>query len=232
MIILVLPNIANADGKDVSSMISLDVRLTPLANQLEIEFIVQNKSDENIQLEFPTSKMYDFSIFDENRKEVFRFSKGKFYLQAFQYVNIKSGEEKTWKMSWDYRNHGKRIKPGNYSIVAELLPIKLNGISVPKHWLSKQNFLVPPLSNIQIKGEAGVYNVTGNGDPSDGNFYFTVDDGHLLIVDKTTIKMLGDTNEFSIHLNIPKNMITNNRSLIFALYNQKDQVIFVQDLKK
>ncbi|KQL55003.1 hypothetical protein AN964_16830 [Heyndrickxia shackletonii] len=231
LMMLVLPEFAYATGEDSTSMVSWDAKLKAYADHLEIKLIVRNNSDKDVKLEFPTSKLYDFSIMD-GKREVFRLSKGRFYLQAFQYVNIPSGKEKVWTINWDYKSNGQRISSGKYTLIAELLPSKINGIPKSTQYVTKQEFTVPSLHDIQIEGRAGNYTIKGVLEDSNEKYYYTVDDGHRIILKKKAIRISGDTNTFQITLRLPHEIFAQNESLIFSIFNSKDEPIFIQNLKK
>jgi len=229
LMILLVPKLANATGKDVGSMVSWNAQLRPYADHLEINLIVRNNSEQNVQLEFPTSKLYDFSILD-GKREVFRFSKGKYYLQAFQYVKLQSGEEKSWTINWDYKSNQKRLSSGKYTLIARLLPSKLNGVISPQQWVTKQEFEVPALHGIHTEGKAGNYTVSGDADYSSENYYYSVDDGHNLLIARKAIPI--ERNAFHISFHLPNDIVTQNKSVIFTIFNAKDEPIFIQNLKK
>lgn len=89
---------------------------------VEIRLTAANRTEEEMHLEFPTSKLYDFTIYDETGKPVYTFGKGKFYLQAFQHLTLKKGERKTWVENW-------KGGAGTYTVKAVLLSSKINGKS-------------------------------------------------------------------------------------------------------
>jgi len=229
LMIFFLPKLAFATGEDDTSMVSWNAKLRPYADHLEINLIVRNNLEQAVQLEFPTSKLYDFSIMD-GKKEVFRFSKGKYYLQAFQYVKLQSGEEKSWNINWDYKSNGKRLSSGKYTFIARLLPSKINGMTSPQQWVTKQEFEVPALYGIHTEGKAGNYTVSGLSDSSSANYYYSVDDGHRLLIGKKAIPITKDAFQISFHL--PNEIVTQNKSLIFSIFNAKDEPIFIQNLKE
>lgn len=231
LLFLIFPRLAYATGEGDTSMVSWDAKVRPYADHLEINLIVRNNTDHPIQLEFPTSKLYDFSIMDGNR-EVFRFSKGKYYLQAFQYVKLASGEEKNWTIDWDYQQEGKRVSSGKYTLIARLLPSKMNGMPNTNKYVTKQEFNVPSLHDIQIEGMAGNYKITGVMEDTKEKYYYTVDDGHHLIMKKKGIPISEGKNTFQLSLHLPNEIFAQNESLIFSIYNAKDEPIFIQNLKK
>ncbi|MGE8205196.1 BsuPI-related putative proteinase inhibitor [Heyndrickxia sp. NPDC080065] len=140
--IMFMASIPAEAERDGLSMISWNIHLTPKPNQLDIELIVKNLSDSDVTLEFPTSQYYDFSIFDTKNKEVYRFSKGRYFLQAFQYITIKKGDKKVWKSSWDYTSEGQKLNEGAFVVKAKLLPTKINGERPSKGFVTSEEFTI------------------------------------------------------------------------------------------
>lgn len=200
-------------------MISWNVHLTPKPNQLDIEFIVSNNGDSDVTLEFPTSQYYDYSIYDASNKEVFRFSKGRYFLQAFQYVNIPKGTKKVWKSSWDYTVQGKKLEDGLFMLKATLLPTKINGERPTKKFVATSEFSIPLFKDFTIeKLENGVL-VTGKTFHSLTGYSYSVDDGHNELIKKTSLNTKSE--EFSLELPLQTN------SYILTIYNEEGKPVYV-----
>lgn len=68
------------------------------ADKADFRLIVKNEDDKEIELKFGSSMNYDFSITDENGKEVYRESESKRYMQVIQEVTLAPDEKKTYKV--------------------------------------------------------------------------------------------------------------------------------------
>lgn len=71
--------------------------------------------------------------------------------------------------------------------------------------------------NIEVEGQNGVYKIQG--ETKRGEFFYTVEDGHIQYIEeqKVTLKSKG---KFKIEINIPKNELPKNATLILNLYEQ------------
>lgn len=121
--------------------------LTPIVGTEKVGFqlIIKNNEDSPLNIEFPTSQFYEITVTDQSGHEVYRYSKGKSFLQALQ--SIKIGPHQTYLKveNWDYKVNGKRVPAGKYTVTATLLSKKLNGqpLSNEQILVSKIEFNVP-----------------------------------------------------------------------------------------
>lgn len=208
--------------RDGLSMISWKIHLTPKTEQLDIEFIVQNNSDIDVTLEFPTSQFYDYSIFDVNNKEVYRFSKGRYFLQAFQYIKIPKGTEKIWKGSWDYTSQGQKLKEGHYVLKAVLRPSKINGERPVKSFIASEEFSIPIIQDLNIQKTKSDMRITGKLLHTIDGYYYTVDNGHNESIEKTPLQISNG----NISVTIP----LFDGTQIFTIFNKEGNPIYVMKL--
>jgi hypothetical protein len=112
---------------------------------VEFELLIKNNEQVPLHFEFPTSQYYEITVTDRSGNEVYRYSKGRFFLQALQ--NLKIEPQQTYRKveSWDYQVNGKRVPAGQYTVTATLLPRKLNDqlLNNNQSLVSKVNFNVP-----------------------------------------------------------------------------------------
>ncbi|WP_155891545.1 BsuPI-related putative proteinase inhibitor [Heyndrickxia acidiproducens] len=126
---------AGAKG-DEKTMPDFTVKTAQNGSHLEISLTAANHSNEDIHLEFPTSKQYDFTVYNSQGQPLYTFSKGRLFLQAIQHITLEKGEEKTWKQVWKNAE-----APGTYTVKAELLPSKING-KPGRKILAEQTFTI------------------------------------------------------------------------------------------
>ncbi|MGM0874586.1 MAG: BsuPI-related putative proteinase inhibitor [Bacillota bacterium] len=88
-------------------------------NQAEFIITLKNNSNEIKKLEFPSSQKYEIIVTDENKQEVYRYSEGKMFTQAIEYVLIKPDESMQWKELWEYKKD--QVKPGDYEANVSIL---------------------------------------------------------------------------------------------------------------
>ena len=84
----------------------------PIAGPEEVvfEIMLTNEGQKTLEFEIPSSQFYEITIQDHKDEVVYRYSEGRYFLQAIQKVIIKPGETKTWMETWDYYRNKKRIE--------------------------------------------------------------------------------------------------------------------------
>jgi hypothetical protein len=113
--------------------------------RVEFELLIKNNEETPLHFEFPTSQYYEITVTDQTGQEVYRYSKGRFFLQALQTIRIDPHQTFRKVESWDYKVNGKRVPAGQYTVTATLLSRKLNEkpISNKQTIVSKKKFTVP-----------------------------------------------------------------------------------------
>ncbi|NWQ41228.1 hypothetical protein MLOOGBEN_11030 [Bacillus sp. EB106-08-02-XG196] len=126
---------------------SFQFSVTPIAGHEKVEFeiLIKNPWDHPISFEFPTSQYVEISVADASGHEVYRYSKGRFFLQAWQTLKIDPHQTFRKVEKWNYQVNGKRVPEGQYTVTATLLPRKLNDqpLSNNQKLVSKVNFNIP-----------------------------------------------------------------------------------------
>jgi hypothetical protein len=113
--------------------------------RVEFELLIKNNEETPLHFEFPTSQYYEITVTDQTGQEVYRYSKGRFFLQALQTIRIDPHQTFRKVESWDYKVNGKRVPAEQYTVTATLLSRKLNEkpISNKQTIVSKKKFTVP-----------------------------------------------------------------------------------------
>ena len=233
-------NVQNEGSPETGLVFTVEAE--PGAEQAEIRLRLENKRPQEAKLEFPTSQFYDAVILDENGSEVYSFSKGRYYLQAFQTVTVPAGETKVWKEYWNYAGDGIRVPGGTYKIAAALRAVKVDGIATAATGLTAETaFDVPAgqreekaseedavFTAIHSEGSRGAYTVTGKARPRSGSFYYTVEDGHNQLVPETKVAM-GTTypewGEFKIALSLSPDQLPLSGTLILNVYEKEGEAM-------
>ncbi|WP_231314137.1 BsuPI-related putative proteinase inhibitor [Neobacillus sedimentimangrovi] len=207
----------------------LNVNVTPGPERVEIELVLQNKGKFPLHYEFPTSQYYELVITNQEGEEVYRFSKGRLFLQAIHMISLKPKETITWKEYWNYQLDGKRVPSGKYTLLAQLKPIRLNDKPIKDHSnLTKSlAFLIPEentvFRNIMVSGTKGKYLIKGEVRPQKSIVYYSVEDGHVEYIQEHPLKVLGNRDEwtpFQLTIDIPKDKLPQNASLLLNLYGR------------
>jgi len=90
---------------------------------LSFSLEILNTQEKILKLFFSTSKIYDFAVYDEGGKEVYRWSGNKLFTQATTRITLKPGETKVFSLEWDQKvGFGESAKTGKYLIIGEIGP--------------------------------------------------------------------------------------------------------------
>lgn len=173
----------NLDKKEVH--LTVDAR----ENSENVEFVISllNNTEEEKSFEFRSGQIYEIIVRDTAGKEVYRYSKDRMFTQALQYVKLAPGESKEWKDIWNYQLDGKRVDAGEY-IVTVTLKGQAEGV---KMLSAKEAFQVPQenqtFRGVKSTNVNGVFDVSGEVLTKENSFYYSIDDGHQLLVDKEEV---------------------------------------------
>lgn len=196
----------------------------------EIEILLKNNGEVPLYFEFPTSKLFEISILNSEGKEVFLYSRGRHFLQAFQTVKIEPHQTYKRVVKWDYKVNGKRVPKGEYTVNSVLLPVAINKVAVRnRDSLTCITKLTVPEQNeifrdVNVTGSAGKYLVKGVTKAK--AFFYTVEDGHnQLITEQSQHTANSDTEwrPFEIQISIPSSQLPTNGSLILNLYQRSSE---------
>jgi Intracellular proteinase inhibitor len=125
-----------AENKDEAEEVSGDVETKEVQlavetkespESVQINITLKNNTDEEKNFEFTSGQKYEIIITDPNGAEVYKYSKGRMFTQALQYLKLSSGESQTWQETWDKKSAGNKIKAGEYTVTV-LLTGKAEGV--------------------------------------------------------------------------------------------------------
>ncbi|OCA84286.1 hypothetical protein A8F94_16370 [Bacillus sp. FJAT-27225] len=219
--------------------ISVAIQAEPGTEAAQLTITITNATNAPVKLEFPTSEFYEVVVLDNSGSEVYSSSKGKAFLQAFQYITIPPGGSKQWKEAWNYSADGIRVPAGLYKATVNVKAVKLSGKPVdPQGMEASIDIKVPgkerdsrseaPGENtvfheINVTGSNGSYTVTGKARPRTGEFFYTVEDGHNQLIKEMKVvsgSKYPDWAEFELKLTIPAKQLPKNGTLILNLYEK------------
>ena len=208
--------------------------IIPIAgnDSVQFEILIKNEGDEPLSLEFPSSQFYEISVTDPSGLEVYRYSRGRFFLQALQTIKIDPHQTFRKIESWNYQVNGERVPAGQYTVTASLLSRKLNDqslsnkqrvVSMVKFNLPEEN---PVIRNVKAVGNSGNYLIFGESKGSVGIFYI-VEDGHVEYITEKPIRTTGsqEWENFKLEVHIPKDKLPDEGSLIFTIYERSGEEI-------
>lgn len=234
LLLTTVPSFAEGGDQPDSDQSSFTFTLVPDTGQegTVFELTLANAGNEPLSFDFPTSQKYEITVFNASKKKVYQYSDGKLFSQAFETLELKPHEIVSWKEGWDYNQNGKRVKAGEYTVVAKLKAIALNGkpikektslIDSKKLDVAEEN---PVFRNITTEGSKGKYTVKGEARPIRGRFYYSAEDGHNELVSQTEVSAKSKYpvwTEFTINLIIPEKNLPQNGSIILNLYEMDQE---------
>jgi hypothetical protein len=196
------------------------------------EITIENKVDFPLRFDFQSSQLFEISVIDGKGKQVYLYSKDRYFLQALQQVTIEPGGAFTIVDEWDYSYEGKRVPEGEYTVNVRLIPTKLNGEKLmqietlshsQKIYIPAEN---PVFRNVKAAGNNGKYVITGEVMTKDGFVLYSVEDGHEELLKEQQLQIAGSEGEwknFKFEINIPKDKLPKNGALVLKLYERNDK---------
>lgn len=198
------------------------VKSFPGEEGTQIRLVLYNNSEGDKKITFRTSQMFDFTIKNKAGQVVYRYSQGKSFLQAFQTLTLKKGETKIWKETWDYKQEGKRVPKGHYTIEAQLMGEDMSGFDHPLR--AADSFLVPEenpsFRGVTVREVKGRFTITGLARVSDGGFYYSVEDGHRVLLKETLFKVNKEAPNWTDFSIILPELSGNVKNAFISLYER------------
>ncbi|WP_203556435.1 BsuPI-related putative proteinase inhibitor [Bacillus sp. B15-48] len=188
------------------------------SEKISFELVLKNESDSPKELEFPSSQLYELTVRDPDGKIVYTFSEDKMFAQVITTVQLAPKEKKVWVEEWIHS-----LQPGAYEVTAQLLSSKAPLSDTKNMNVPAEN---PVFKEVETSGKGGNYVVKGLANPTNGQFFYTVEDGHNELVLETAVSTKttnGKWYPFSIKLSIPKEKLPRNGTLVLHLYERSEQ---------
>jgi len=105
---------------DVIATLSANKRTYSVGEEIEMTLVLQNRSDESVNLGFNDGQTYDFIVKKlPEDKEVWRWSEGKFFTEALWFMKLDPYERKTYVFKWDQKDsESRQVESGTYKLEA------------------------------------------------------------------------------------------------------------------
>ncbi|MGG3563483.1 BsuPI-related putative proteinase inhibitor [Neobacillus rhizosphaerae] len=199
------------------------------SERVDFEIVVENTGEIPLHFEFPTSQLVEITITDQSGKEVYVYSKGRYFLQAFQTVSIEPHQTFRRVEKWNYQFKGGRVPPGEYTVHTTFRPIRINDKPITNRTklTNSQKFQVPEENHVfrqvKVSGTKGNYVVTGEANVNNRQLYYSVEDGHTEFIPETKLLVSSDKGEwrpFKLEVHLPNEKLPANGSLLLNLYDR------------
>ncbi|MRX73484.1 hypothetical protein GJU40_15175 [Bacillus lacus] len=211
-------------GNDVTeNTVQLSVDAREDSEQVRFAIDLLNQTEEEVTFEFRSGMRYEIRVLNEDGKEVYRYSKGRMFTQAIEYVTLGPGESETYVETWNYQDEGSRVPEGNYKVFVTFTG-EAAGLDV---LTAEEDFTIPPLHssfrNVRVFQHDQHLEVTGDVNSSGNEFHYSIEDGHNEVVEKSSeaVPKKGEWASFS--LQIPGNFSEHNRQLMLLLFNEEEK---------
>ncbi|UOQ92810.1 BsuPI-related putative proteinase inhibitor [Halobacillus shinanisalinarum] len=227
-------------------------------SQVDIQFSLTNEAEEAAILGFNSSQLYEITIVNEAGDTVYKYSEGQVFSQSLttkelqpggvleakeqvkkklekgQYearmvflvttINDQSLESHPFQMTKSFAV-GEEVEDKNspeseQEANAEASPHTAQNIAVGNE----------AFRNFTLKGEKGNYSVSGEASVNEGTFYYSVDNGHNILIDKEKVqvdKAAPEWSSFDIQIDITEEKLPDQGALVMTIYqlDENDQPV-------
>ncbi|HWO75057.1 MAG TPA: BsuPI-related putative proteinase inhibitor [Bacillus sp. (in: firmicutes)] len=208
--------------------LALDIHVRPGTEQTEMEIVLQNRSNQKRELIFTTSQVFEIQITNPRTKEtVYTYSANKSFLQAIQRMVLQPKEVRRWKETWEYAENGK-VPQGEHVVKLTLLaktvdkkPLDHNQRSIVKQVFFPE--VNPTVTDISVQRNYDGFLVSGTVEANGHDLYFTLDDGHRVLIPEKRISVRQD----HFYFLVPNNEIPlgTKGTLVLTIYTKNTRYL-------
>ncbi|WYP25341.1 BsuPI-related putative proteinase inhibitor [Alkalihalobacillus sp. FSL W8-0930] len=120
-------NESNQQGVEEMNGWQLEVQAVQDSEQLRVNMLLTNKTDEVQTLIYPSSQTYELVLTDESEEEVYRFSEGMMFTMALIEEEIETGGTQKFQESISVAD----LEEGHYTLSAEIVGKPQNEVELP-----------------------------------------------------------------------------------------------------
>jgi hypothetical protein len=185
----------NNSQSDIDLKMGLEV--SEEENATNFKFTVKNNAATDAVLEFSSGQQFEVTVMNENGEEVYRFSEGRVFTQAFQNLTIPAGESVEWLDSW---KHDDSISTGKYEVKVKIVALTINGKSFDPKMLvvsdeisveKPEKVTIPDnnaFRNIEVDNNGKVFTITGEARVFEAVFqYEVIEEGNVILSSVETV---------------------------------------------
>lgn len=111
-------SVVAATSEKLLITLTTDKQVYRTTDPIAVALTVSNQDNQTYQAIFSSGKKYDFYLFDESGKEIWRWSQDKMFSQAFSKFNIEPDQPKTFVIIFNQLlASGEKLKPGKYQLI-------------------------------------------------------------------------------------------------------------------
>lgn len=220
--------------KDVDVILEtleMDATVEQANGTVSFQMQLTNAGEETVTLSFASGQQYEIIVSNDVGEKVYQFSEGRSFTEAIVEKDLAAGETLEWIEEWTNPD----LEPGTYTVELSLLPMQVNHQVIDNNPFQVERTLDigtetltqavedsgELFKNIEVTGEDGTYKITGEANPKSGEFYYNVEDGHMMLVEETKVEAKSEGwAPFEIQITIDKDKLPTNGTLTLVMYEK------------
>jgi hypothetical protein len=237
---------AEIDMETLIDQVAMDATIDTSNDTATFDFSLENAGEDPVILGFSSSQKYEIQVTNENGENVYTFSADKMFTQQLTTEELGQGDVFEAKETWT----GIK-KTGNYEATMTFLvntindqPIEANPFQVTQSFTveedgsqeGNQENKEEPTSehegdgqafrDITVTGENGNYVVKGEARVFEGNFMYSVEDGHNIHIEPTPFQVdegAPSWSTFELSIEIPEEDLPQFGTLTLTLFEESSK---------
>ncbi|MGI8314461.1 BsuPI-related putative proteinase inhibitor [Halobacillus mangrovi] len=220
------------------SQLKMDAKVETTEDTAKFDFSLENTGEDPLIIGFTSSQQYEVKVENEEGESVYTFSADKMFAQGLTTEEIPAGEALSATETWT----GIEEK-GNYEATITFLVDSINDQSLEATpYQMTQSFTIEDspekeesneenkkygngeaFRNIKVSGESGSYIVKGEARVFEGNFMYSVEDGHMVQVEPTSVQVekgAPEWSEFELEVNVSPEQLPDYGTLTLVLFEE------------
>lgn len=217
---------------------TLKVEATPEKATFHISF--SNEGEEDANVLFSSGQKFELVVENENKEEMYRYSINKMFTMALETIKLAPGEGIELTDEWDYMLNGEKVPPGEYKATVTMIPKEINEEAVDSNsFQAEATFTVEgtvgenstqaeqkennAFRNVKVSGENGDYIITGEARVFEATFFYSVEDGHDVLIPETVVHAKEGApswSPFELRISIPKEKFPKNGTITANIYER------------
>ncbi|WP_052158857.1 BsuPI-related putative proteinase inhibitor [Halobacillus sp. BBL2006] len=226
------------DMQSLIDQMKMDATIDTTEDTAKFNFSLENTGDEPVILGFTSSQQYEVKVENSNGESVYTFSANKMFTQELTTEEVASGDSLSATETWT----GIEEK-GDYKATITFLVDSINDQPLEATpYQVTQSFTIDgnaekdqtgdesktygdgeAFRNVKVSGQNGSYVINGEARVFEGNFMYSVEDGHMVQVEPTSVQVekgAPEWSKFELKINIPKDKLPDYGTLSLVLFEE------------
>jgi hypothetical protein len=224
------------DMQSLIDQMKMDATIDTTEDTAKFNFSLENTGDEPAILGFTSSQQYEVKVENSSGESVYTFSANKMFTQELTTEEVASGDSLSATETWtgieeegDYKAtitflvdtiNDQPLEANPYQVTQ---PFTIDG-SAEKDQTGNETYGDgEAFRNVEVSGQNGSYIINGEARVFEGNFMYSVEDGHMVQVEPTSVQVekgAPEWSEFELEINIPKDKLPDYGTLSLVLFEE------------